>query len=234
MKILIKICLIVFCFLLSSISSFAQNKIKCTQCKNGVSYWTERLVCKNCKDWADSYRKIRGCDVCKNNQFIKLNRQSKCKVCKGTGWRLPVPVAPPTKEQLIYQRLKDLDLELVFHPAFYLDDETQLEIAKYRIKKGTESDIWPYLACIMTRDCSYSAELKLKIYALLDYYEFYYEVSPINSSRREIYTSPFRYNPSPGEIILIKKELNELNLDPNYKPRFFSSGVTYLDLLSIF
>jgi hypothetical protein len=233
MKILIKICLIVFCFSLSSISSFAQNKIKCTQCKNGVSYWTERLVCKNCKDWADSYRKIRGCDVCKNNQFIKLNKQSKCKVCKGTGWRLPDPVVPPTKKQLIYQRLKDLGLEPQYHPYFYLNDETQLEIAKYRIKNGTESDIWPYLACIMTGDCSYSA-VKSKIYALLDYYEFYYEDSPVKNSTREIYTSPFRYEPSPKEIILIKKELNELNLDPNYQPRFFSIGITGVDLLRWF
>jgi hypothetical protein len=226
-----KIILLFFYLMLSSIVISAQKKIKCNQCKNGVYYWTATLDCKNCKDWADSYRKIKGCDVCKNNQYIKSNKQGKCMICKGTGWVSPVTIVP-TREELIFKRIKDFGIEPHYQIGYFELHfvYTQLDIIKKRMKYYMADNLWNILARIMTRDISYRDYGKDKINALVDYYEWKYE----QSEKTVDWPGRFEFYPSPGEVALIRAELAKLDADPDYNPYFFGGSISAYDLSQIF
>lgn len=61
----------------------------CNKCSGtGILENYKYIPCNNCKDWASSYRNLKGCDVCKNNKgkygYVKEN----CWACDGKGkWR---------------------------------------------------------------------------------------------------------------------------------------------------
>ena len=66
----------------------AQTYPKCNVCNGNKTVYKKsgvKQVCKNCKDWADSYRNIVGCDFCKNKKFIFGPGYVKCNNCRGTG-----------------------------------------------------------------------------------------------------------------------------------------------------
>jgi hypothetical protein len=66
----------------------AQTYPKCNVCNGNKTVYKKsgvKQVCKNCKDWADSYRNIVGCDFCKNKKFIWGPGYEYCKKCNGTG-----------------------------------------------------------------------------------------------------------------------------------------------------
>jgi len=63
---------------------------KCTgtmfnNCNNGYYIDNVKYNCPNCKNWANSYRNSRGCDVCKNNKYIIKKETIKCSACNGLG-----------------------------------------------------------------------------------------------------------------------------------------------------
>ncbi|MEI6696057.1 MAG: hypothetical protein WCO13_08310 [Bacteroidota bacterium] len=58
---------------------------KCRHCIIGVATIEKKYQCRNCADWADSYRNIKGCDVCKNKKFITKRENQKCSYCNGLG-----------------------------------------------------------------------------------------------------------------------------------------------------
>ena len=220
-----KILLLIFCVLLSSKLSYAQSKVKCTNCKNGIATWSETVSCTNCKSWADSYRNIKGCDVCKNNKVISIRKQGKCTVCKGTTWRVPVRPAPLTKEQQIIKRLKDLNLDPIRHSGTILiGEETQIEVTKYKIQYDySKNNLWYLLGAIMTNEVPYG-QYKDRVYALLDYYGLMFSVTKVVPGYPPFY-------PSPTEVSIIKSELEELNNNPDYSPHFFGGGVTAEDII---
>jgi len=58
----------------------------CSWCKgSGEMINTIWVSCYNCKDWASSYRDIKGCDVCKNNKGKYEKKKETCFKCNGYG-----------------------------------------------------------------------------------------------------------------------------------------------------
>jgi len=227
-----KILLLIFGIMLSSTLSTAQTKVKCTNCKNGINTWIETVSCTNCKSWAESYRNIKGCDVCKNNKVITLRKQGKCSVCKGTSWTLPYRPAPLTKEQQILKKLKDLNLSPREHIGYFrLNFQySALDVLKYRMNYDwSYNNLWVILTKMMTNEIDKSA-YKEKVYALLDYYDLMYA----NSAKSDGWSDPILYYPSPGEVMLIKSQLDKLNSDPDYSPNFFGSSISASDLFKIY
>ena len=223
-----KILFLTFGMMLISTFISAQTKVKCTNCKNGITNWTQTVSCTNCKNWADSYRNIKGCDVCKNNKVITLRKQSKCTVCKGTSWTLPYRPATLTKEQQILKKIKDLNLTPREHIGYFrLNFQySYQDVVKYRIEyDNTYKNLLCVLGAMMQNYISYS-EYKEKVYALLDYYELMYA----NSEKSDGWSNPLLYYPSPSEVMLIKSELKELNNNPNYSPSFFGGSISASDL----
>jgi hypothetical protein len=45
----------------------------------------QREECKNCKDWADSYKRKVPCDICKDKRYVFGPGYEYCKKCRGTG-----------------------------------------------------------------------------------------------------------------------------------------------------
>ncbi len=92
---------ILIIILIITSASYSQNYIElsvdnrsceictCGQCNGTGTREIYRFIpCYNCKNWASSYRDIKGCDVCKNNKgkygYVKEN----CNACDGKGkWR---------------------------------------------------------------------------------------------------------------------------------------------------
>ena len=66
----------------------AQTYPKCKVCLGNKTIFKKSGVkqeCNNCKDWADSYRNIVGCDFCKNKKYIFGAGYEYCNNCNGTG-----------------------------------------------------------------------------------------------------------------------------------------------------
>ena len=227
--------LLLFVFLML-ISTFitAQTKVKCTNCKNGIATWSETISCTNCKSWEASYRNIKGCDVCKNNKVISIRKQGKCLVCKGTSWYVSYSSIPstPTKEQQILKKIKDLNLSHRKHIGYFRlnFDYSNLDVAEYRMKYDKSYDnLWYLLGAIMNKYISYS-DYKEKAYALLDYYELMYTIS----WKSDGWPNPLLYYPSSDEVKLIKSELDKINSNPNYEPKFFGMDVDATELIYSF
>ena len=58
----------------------------CNSCNgNGKILTNIWVACYNCKEWADSYRNARGCDICHNNKGKFKYEYIKCTACAGKG-----------------------------------------------------------------------------------------------------------------------------------------------------
>ena len=219
--------------MLSSKLSYAQSKVKCTDCKNGIATWTQTVSCTNCKSWADSYRNIKGCDVCKNNKVISIRKQAKCTTCNGTTWRVPVRPAPLTKEQQIMKKINDLKLSPRRHVGTFRINEgeyTNFDIIKYKIMYDySEDNLWYLLGAIMTNAVSYT-DYKDKVYALLDYFELMYNYA----RKSDGWAGDFLYYPTPNDVNHIRYQLEQLNADPNYKPLLLGFGISANDLSELY
>ena len=215
---LMKMTILLFCLMLTSLKSNSQSKVKCTDCKNGIITVIQTTRCKNCESWADSYRNIRGCDVCKNNKIINKRKHETCTTCKGTTWRLPIKPVPLTREQEIYKKIKELNLNPIRHVGtFRLNWEyTNYDIFKYKVKYDySENNLWYLLGAIITNEYDYNRE-KAKVDALLDYFELMYKMA----RKSDGWPGDILYYPTPDEVIRIRYDLNQLSSNPNYKPNF--------------
>jgi hypothetical protein len=57
----------------------------CRHCESGYYLENVKVTCKNCIDWANSYREIRGCDICKNKKYTIKQKKQFCFSCNGKG-----------------------------------------------------------------------------------------------------------------------------------------------------
>lgn len=120
--------------IISAFHCYGQNKIKCAICTNGVAISKNYMTCQNCKDWADSYRNIKGCDVCKNNKTVVVRQKVKCTRCKGTGWIIEDPISfiYLSKDELEKQEiLERLDATYKYRPAVNLLRSSNMKDSEY-------------------------------------------------------------------------------------------------------
>lgn len=202
-----------------------QGANTCTRCKNGITTNSTTKKCKNCIEWEDSYRNIKGCDVCKNRTWITTYTKGKCNYCNGS------TIDPYVREKIMEEKIQDkINKVLGNTPTFrsltcakpYSGVKVELspemigmDTEKYSrsyvvaslIKSDqSENNIYFLLACIMTGDRKYSV-VKSKLDVLLEFYQF-------NSSD------------CPGDteaIKTIKLELAKLIKNPNYKPKLLGT-----------
>lgn len=200
-------------------------RIECRFCQKGIATGIDYLPCENCKDWTDSYRNVKGCNVCKNNKYIKSYYKGKCNRCGGTG------VNPKAKKVVLEEKLYNL---LGIDPTFqsftcakpYLDvkvedpliatigmDDEKIKRLNFVVSliKSDQSDsnIYFLLACIMTGDRKFSV-VKTKLYAMLEYYNHKANLEP----------------ECIGDIVAIKKiklELAKLEKYPGHKPKLLDT-----------
>jgi hypothetical protein len=66
--------------------SIRSEFFSCPSCnKSGYVTVEKKIKCNNCSDWADSYRNLRGCDVCKNKKYKIVTKSEECYYCNGQG-----------------------------------------------------------------------------------------------------------------------------------------------------
>lgn len=209
--------------LLSCQLIYAQRKEKCRWCKNGIETYTEYISCKNCETWADSYRNIKGCHVCKNNKVIRKIKQRKCIFCKGANWIVARIPAPISKEQQIYNKIRELKLSPTYHIGYFrLDqgEESYAHVMKYRLRyDNTENNLWFWLEKIQENHIEY-INVKDKVDTLLDYFGLMYD----KSSKSDGWPGCSTFYPSPDEVSQIRSKLNLQASDQNYNPDF---GIKY-------
>jgi hypothetical protein len=194
--------------------------IKCTFCQKGIATGAVYVSCKNCKDWADSYRNIKGCDVCKNNKYITIYKKGSCNQCGGTG------IDPKAKKILLEQKLYKLlgvnptfqsftcakpysGVKVEFSPemlSMAAEKYSRSEFVASLIKSDqSDSNVYFLLACIMTGDRKYSV-VKNKLLAMLDYYK--HKASLYSGCSGDV-----------EAIKAIKLELAKLDKNSSYKPK---------------
>ena len=214
-----------------------QGANTCTRCKNGITTNSTTKKCKNCIEWEDSYRNIKGCDVCKNRTWITTYTKGKCNYCNGS------TIDPYVREKIMEEKIQDkINKVLGNTPTFWslscakpykgidgmgllsmevlslgTDKLLELDLIVSLIKSDqSENNVYFLLACIMTGDRKYSV-VKSKLDVLLEFYQF-------NSSD------------CPGDteaIKTIKLELAKLIKNPNYKPKLLGT-LTAEELLLFF
>lgn len=109
-------------------------------------------------------------------------------------------------------------------------DATLIEVTSARIKEDISyGGLWYLLGAIMTDDIEYSAA-KGDIRKALTSYSTNYK----RTAGNKLSTGEISFYPSPGEVNLINSELDELDKNPDYEPRFFGAGITKADLVKIF
>ncbi len=148
-------CIFSYCLILTVVtSSYCQRKYKdihdeggweyriCPNCNGkGTNSKFYNVVCYNCKDWAESYRNIKGCDVCKNNKTVKKYLTKACVWCDGYG-----------KQHNVYWEKKNIDYRNKVDNCNGLKDRirsysypTKLEVANSLIGRKTENWIYESL-----------------------------------------------------------------------------------------
>ena len=150
----------------------------CPECKGkGTSSRYYTLVCENCKDWAESYRNIKGCDICKNNKTVKKFLTKPCIWCDGFG-----------KQHNIYWKKENVDLRNKEYNCSQLKEKiwsykypTKLELANSLIGKRTENWVYEsldefidvkikneigsvFFNCENPEECYYVVDVDLKLF----------------------------------------------------------------------
>lgn len=107
---------------------------------------------------------------------------------------------------------------------------TIYEVVEHRIGIDYKySGLWYMLGAIMTKDLSYK-DIKSKLKRALSEYEENYKKTLGN----KISTGEISFYPSPGEVSIIKMEMEKLDKDPSYEPKFFGPSVSSSDVLNMF
>lgn len=107
---------------------------------------------------------------------------------------------------------------------------TTYEVVEHRIRLDYQyGGLWYMLGGVMTNDLVYE-DFKSKIKsALADYSDRYKK-----TAGNKVTTGSISFYPSPGETYLIKSELEQLDRDPNYRPKFFGPDISSSDLRTMF
>lgn len=109
-------------------------------------------------------------------------------------------------------------------------DATLFEVVQERISEDYKyGGLWFMLGGIMTGDMLYE-DVKSKLNASLKAYERNYARTQGN----KLSTGAISFYPSPGEVALIKGELQKLEADASYSPRFFGTTITPSELSKMF
>ena len=149
---------------------------ECLNCSGKGKYYKDFWIpCYNCKDWADSYRNIRGCDVCKNKKGKYESRLTKCEICAGKGQFHNTYLQDNSIKKEDYSNCKVFKSKIES-----VDNPTKLEVAEGLLGNTIENwrfdsleefgiiDIHNYsgiktVNCSDIKECSYTVEVYLTL-----------------------------------------------------------------------